>query len=46
MAAASPWPAIHAERAALADDLAALTDEQWSTPSRCGDGLATLRSRG
>ena len=37
MAAQSPWPVIHAERAALADDLAALTDEQWATPSLCGD---------
>jgi uncharacterized protein (TIGR03083 family) len=36
MAAESPWPVIHAERAALADDLAALTDEQWATPSLCG----------
>ncbi len=35
MAAESPWPAIHAERAALADDLAGLTDEQWATPSLC-----------
>lgn len=26
---------IHAERSALADDLATLTDEQWSTPSLC-----------
>ena len=33
----SPWPVIHAERAALADDLAALGDEQWATPSLCGD---------
>ena len=24
------WPLIHAERAALADDLATLTDEQWT----------------
>jgi uncharacterized protein (TIGR03083 family) len=30
------WPAIHAERKALADDLANLTAEQWSTPSLCG----------
>lgn len=29
------WPAAHAERAALADDLAGLTDEQWATPSLC-----------
>jgi uncharacterized protein (TIGR03083 family) len=31
----SAWPTIHAERAALADDLAGLTDQQWSTPSLC-----------
>jgi uncharacterized protein (TIGR03083 family) len=35
--AESPWPVIHAERAALADDLAGLTDAQWATPSLCGD---------
>ncbi|MFC7451124.1 maleylpyruvate isomerase family mycothiol-dependent enzyme [Rhodococcus daqingensis] len=35
MAAPSPWPTIHAERSALAADLASLTDEQWSTPSLC-----------
>jgi uncharacterized protein (TIGR03083 family) len=29
------WPLIHAERAALAADLADLTDEQWETPSLC-----------
>ena len=29
------WPLIHAERAALAGDLADLTDEQWATPSLC-----------
>ncbi|MFD7702244.1 maleylpyruvate isomerase family mycothiol-dependent enzyme [Streptomyces caelestis] len=28
-------PMIHAERAAPADDLAGLTDEQWGTPSLC-----------
>jgi uncharacterized protein (TIGR03083 family) len=33
--AESIWPTIHAERAALADDLTQLTDEQWSTPSLC-----------
>ena len=27
------WPVIHAERRALADDLAALSPEQWQTPS-------------
>ena len=31
----SPWPTIHAERRALIDDLAALSDVQWSTPSQC-----------
>lgn len=30
-----PWPTIHAERAALAADLAELTDAQWDTPSLC-----------
>jgi uncharacterized protein (TIGR03083 family) len=29
------WPLIHAERAALAADLADLTSEQWATPSLC-----------
>ncbi|WP_163508724.1 maleylpyruvate isomerase family mycothiol-dependent enzyme [Fodinicola acaciae] len=29
------WSLIHAERAALAADLAELTDEQWSTRSLC-----------
>ncbi|WP_020540414.1 maleylpyruvate isomerase family mycothiol-dependent enzyme [Nonomuraea coxensis] len=29
------WPLVHAERAALAADLAALTEEQWATPSLC-----------
>ena len=29
------WDLIHAERAALAADLAGLTDEQWDTPSLC-----------
>jgi len=31
----SPWPVIHAERRALADDLAGLSDEQWQLPSLC-----------
>jgi uncharacterized protein (TIGR03083 family) len=35
MAAASPWPLIHAERQALAGDLAALSAEQWAAPSLC-----------
>lgn len=30
------WPAVHAERAALADDLASLPREQWAHPSLCG----------
>jgi len=29
------WPVVHAERRALADDLAGLTEEQWLTPSLC-----------
>jgi uncharacterized protein (TIGR03083 family) len=33
----SIWPTIHAERRALADDLANLTDEQWATQSLCGE---------
>jgi len=31
----SIWPTIHAERRALADDLADLTPEQWAMPSLC-----------
>ena len=31
----SIWPTIHAERAALADDVAGLSDEQWRTQSLC-----------
>ena len=31
----SAWPLIHAERKALADDVANLTKEQWATPSLC-----------
>ena len=31
----SPWPVIHAERQALADDLAGLSDQQWQAPSLC-----------
>jgi uncharacterized protein (TIGR03083 family) len=37
MAAGSPWPLIHAEREALAADLAALDDAGWATPSLCGE---------
>ncbi|MEV0505837.1 maleylpyruvate isomerase family mycothiol-dependent enzyme, partial [Streptomyces spectabilis] len=29
------WSLVHAERAALIDDLAHLDDERWSTPSLC-----------
>lgn len=29
------WSAIHAERAALAEDLAHLDDDRWATPSLC-----------
>jgi uncharacterized protein (TIGR03083 family) len=29
------WPTIHAERAALAADLAGLSEAQWETPSLC-----------
>jgi uncharacterized protein (TIGR03083 family) len=33
----SIWPTIHAERESLADDVAGLTDEQWSAPSLCSE---------
>jgi uncharacterized protein (TIGR03083 family) len=29
------WPVVHAERRALADDLAGLMPEEWQTPSLC-----------
>lgn len=35
MPASSPWPTIHAERSALADDLGTLGDAQWATASLC-----------
>ncbi|MBT3166222.1 maleylpyruvate isomerase family mycothiol-dependent enzyme [Streptomyces sp. Vc74B-19] len=35
---AEVWGLVHAERAALADDLRDLTDDQWATPSLC-EGL-------
>lgn len=35
--AESPWPTIHTERGALAEDLAGLRPEQWSTFSLCSD---------
>lgn len=31
------WPIVHAERAALVEDLARLTDDQWQLQSLCGD---------
>ena len=31
------WPTIHAEREALADDLADLSAQQWATSSLCSD---------
>jgi len=33
--ASSSWPIVHAERQALADDVASLREEQWSTGSLC-----------
>ncbi|HEV3124696.1 MAG TPA: maleylpyruvate isomerase family mycothiol-dependent enzyme [Candidatus Dormibacteraeota bacterium] len=33
--AASPWPMIHTERAALVADLEGVSDAQWETPSLC-----------
>ncbi|MCU1657538.1 MAG: hypothetical protein JWO57_2194 [Pseudonocardiales bacterium] len=33
----SIWPTIHAERQALADELADLDAEQWQTPSLCSE---------
>jgi len=44
MAAENPWPMIHAERAALAEDLA-ITGRSAALAGLSGDGLATLRSR-
>ena len=35
MSSNGTWPLVHAERAALAADLADLTDQQWATPSLC-----------
>lgn len=35
--AADSWELIHAERTALADDLADITEEQWATRSWCAD---------
>jgi uncharacterized protein (TIGR03083 family) len=33
----SPWPTIHAERAALLDDLQQLSEQQWATRSLCAE---------
>jgi len=35
IAVSDVWPTIHAERTALADELASLNEEQWRTPSLC-----------
>ncbi|HEY2043541.1 MAG TPA: maleylpyruvate isomerase family mycothiol-dependent enzyme [Jatrophihabitans sp.] len=35
MSSHGPWPVIHRERAALADDLADLPADSWSSPSLC-----------
>jgi uncharacterized protein (TIGR03083 family) len=35
--AADAWAMIHAERAALADDLTGVGDDRWATPSLCSD---------
>src|SRR5215470_18003261 len=35
MAAVDIWSSIHAERAALAEDLTSLSPDQWSSPSWC-----------
>ena len=35
MPSSSPWPLIHAERAALAGDLASVAGSAWTTPSLC-----------
>ena len=37
MAKTDPWPFIHSERKALVADLGSMTEEQWATPSLCGD---------
>ncbi|MGW1739126.1 maleylpyruvate isomerase family mycothiol-dependent enzyme [Nocardia sp. NPDC001965] len=36
MSRAEIWASIHRERAALADELATLTPQQWAAPSLCG----------
>jgi uncharacterized protein (TIGR03083 family) len=35
--AADPWPLIHGERTALADDLEKIQDTDWQTPSLCAE---------
>jgi uncharacterized protein (TIGR03083 family) len=35
MATVDVWGVVHPERSALADELAALSEERWSTPSLC-----------
>jgi hypothetical protein len=35
MTSSSPWPVIHSERAALADELASVPESAWNTPSLC-----------
>ena len=42
MANPSPWPAIHAERQALVEDLEPLEESQWRTPSLC-DGWSVAK---
>ncbi|MDE3722858.1 maleylpyruvate isomerase family mycothiol-dependent enzyme [Nocardiopsis sp. N85] len=32
---ADPWPLIHEERRALAEDLSTMSEERWTTPSLC-----------
>jgi hypothetical protein len=35
MSTKDTWAAVHAERRALADDLAAISEQQWSSTSWC-----------
>jgi uncharacterized protein (TIGR03083 family) len=35
MSSSSPWPIIHRERAALADELASVPEADWNTSSLC-----------
>jgi uncharacterized protein (TIGR03083 family) len=37
MAKTDVWPVIHAERKSLAAELQALGEDQWATPSLCGE---------